>query len=69
MYTFQKYLILEERAVLFVILWVFKCHTYRVPHDYEVINVKLVQKQPYIENKLQESITTPLILSMTQIKF
>ena len=63
------YLISEEKAVLFVFLWVFQCHNYRVSRDDEVINVELVEKQSNIEKKLQESITTPLIISMTQIKF
>ena len=58
-----------RNAILFVFLWVFQSHIYRVPRDDEVINVELVQKQSNIEKKLQESITTPLIISMTQIKF
>ena len=60
---------MEGKSVLFVFLWVFQCHIYRVPRDDEVINVEFVQKQSNIEKKLQESITMPLIISMTQIKF
>ena len=46
------YLISEEKAVLFVFLWVFQCHNYRVSRDDEVINVELIQKQSYIEKEI-----------------
>ena len=46
------YLISEEKAVLFVFLWVFQCHVYRVSRDDEVINVELIQKQSYIEKEI-----------------